>query len=78
MNKLMAILFFFGALGGFGMSQRDTFRSQALSGRGKPAGPVYTVPVTRTEKIGFFALGGGCMTACLYFIARMRQNDLKR
>jgi hypothetical protein len=78
MNKLMAILFLFGALGGFGMSQRDSFRTQAVSGRGGAVGPVYTVQVTKAEKIGFFGLGTGCMVACLYFIARTRHDDLKR
>ena len=77
MNKLMAILFLLGAIGGFGMSQRDSFLSQP-TGKWGPVGKPYTVQTTRVDKIGFFTLGTGCMAACLYFVARIRRDDLKR
>jgi len=40
MNKLMAILFLLGAIGGFGFPQRDSFQSQSTTRFGTPVGEV--------------------------------------
>jgi len=75
MNKLMAILFLFGAIGGFGLSQRDSFQTWSSSLFGFPVGDVRTVEVTRADRIGYITFGVVCMAGCLYFIARIRRND---
>jgi hypothetical protein len=78
MNKLMAILFLLGALGSFGMSQRDSFQAQDHSRSGAPVGEVRTVQVTRGDRVAYIAFGIACAAACVYFIARIRRDDLRR
>jgi hypothetical protein len=77
MNKLMALLFAMGAIGGFGLSQRDSFESQNVGRYGAPVGEVRTVFISRTARIGCIVFGTGCMAACLYFVARIRRQDLR-
>ena len=78
MNKLLAIMLGAGALGAFTLSQRDSFQSQPVSRYGFPTGPVHTVYNHRIEKIAFAAVGTVCMAASLYFIVRLRNDDLRR
>ena len=74
MNKLMAILFFFGAIGGFGLSQRDSYRTQNQTKGGAPVGEIRTVHITPGDKIGYVACGAVCMAACLYFVTRIGRD----
>ena len=74
----MAILFGLGAIGGFGLSQRDSFETQRHSVHGAATGEVETVHITPGNRIAYGAFGVGCMVACLYFIARSRRDDLPR
>jgi hypothetical protein len=78
MNKLMAMLFLLGALGGFGLSQRDSFQTQNTTRFGTPVGEVRTVEITRGDRVGYIAIGVVCMVGCLYFIVRIRRDDLRR
>ena len=78
MNKLLAILFLLGAIGGFGLSQRDDFQTQNQTRTGVPVGEVRTVQVTRIDRAGYVVFGVVCMAACLYFVARIRREDLRR
>jgi len=78
MNKLMAVLFLLGAIGGFGLSQRDSFQNQSHTYTGAPVGEPRTVQITPGDSIGYVAFGVVCMVACLYFIVRIRRDDLRR
>jgi len=78
MNKLMAILFLLGAIGGFGLSQRDNFQTQSSTRFGTPVGEPRTVEVARGDRVGYIALGVACMVGCLYFVARIRRGDTRR
>jgi hypothetical protein len=78
MNKFMAILFAIGAIGGFGLSQRDSFQTQDVSWFGNPVGEVRTVYITRASRNGYITVGTVCMVACLYFISRIRRDDLRK
>jgi hypothetical protein len=75
MNKLLAILFLLGAIGGFGMSQRTAYRVQEQTRYGAPIGEPVTVPVEHGDKIFFVAFGVACMIGGLYFLAKIRQED---
>jgi hypothetical protein len=77
MNKLMAIFFLLGAIGGVGLSQRDTFQTQNRSYYGIPVGEERTVQITRVDRVGYMAFGIVCMVACLFFVARARRDDLR-
>jgi len=78
MNKLMAILFLLGAIGGFGLSQRDSFQTQSRTYTGAPVGEPRTVHITRGDRVGYIAFGVVCMVACLYFVVRIRRGDFRR
>jgi len=74
----MAILFLLGAIGGFGLSQRDSFQSQSTTSFGTPVGEVRTHQVTPADRMGYIAFGVVCMVGCLYFVMRIRRDDLRR
>ena len=78
MDKLMTILFLFGAIGSFGLSQRHSFQTQRHSYTGAPVGEPETVQVTRADRVGYITFGVVCMVGCLYFVVRIRRNDLRR
>jgi hypothetical protein len=77
MNKLMAVLLFLGALGGFGLSRRDSFESREAV-RGTPSRGVRIVRITPVARVGYMSLGVVCLVGCLYFVARIRRDDLRR
>jgi len=77
MNKLMAILLGVGALGAFGLSQREGFESQQVDRYGSPSGEATAHYSSRSEKIGFIVFGGIFMIGSLYFISRVRHDDLR-
>ena len=74
----MAILFLLGAICGFGLSQQDSFQSQEHTRTGTPVGEVPPVHITQTDRVFYVAFGVVCMVACLYFVARIRRDDLRR
>jgi hypothetical protein len=78
MNKLMAILLLLGAIGGFGMSQQGSFQTQSHTWTGAPVGEPRIVQQRRAERAGYFAFGLLCMIGCIYFIARIRNDDAER
>ena len=78
MNKLMAMFLLLGALGGFGMSQRDSFQTQSQTWTGAPVGEPRTVKITPEDRVGYVAFGFACMAGCLYFAVRIRRDDLRR
>lgn len=77
MNKLMATLFFLGAIGSFSLSQRNSYQVQDQTRTGKTIGKVRTVSVTYGDKYCFVALGLGCMVASFCFLAKTRGNGLR-
>jgi hypothetical protein len=74
MNKFMAILFALGTIGFFGLSQRDSYQSQNQTRYGAPVGPVRAVEITQGDRNGYIVFGVICMTACIYFLARIRRG----
>ena len=78
MNKLLALFLMLGAIGGFGMSQRENFQTQSHTWTGEPVGEPRVVQQTRAERAGYFGFGLLCMIGCIYFIARIRNDDLRR
>ena len=77
MNKLLAILFFFGAVAGVGLSQRESVQTRSRTYTGAPGGDVRTVRLTRTDRVGYLAFGIVCTVACLYFMGQIRRDNLK-
>jgi hypothetical protein len=61
MNKLMAIVFLLGAIGGLGLSQRDSFQTQGHTYTGAPSGEPRTVYITPADRVGYIAIGLACM-----------------
>ena len=78
MNKLLAMLFAFGEIGSFALSQQVSFETQSDNGYGVPAGPVRTVYITEGDKLRYTISGAMCLAVCLYFIARVRRDDSRR
>jgi hypothetical protein len=78
MNKTLAIVFAVAALTFFALSQRDSFQTQDVGRFGSPVGKERTVQITRNDKVGYVIFGGASMTASLYFISRIRRDDLRR
>jgi hypothetical protein len=78
MNKFLAIMFALGAIGFFGLSQRDSYQTQDHTKYGSPVGEVRTVQITRGDRIGYIVFGAASMVACLYFFSRIRRGDLRR
>ncbi|HLH56317.1 MAG TPA: hypothetical protein VKY92_22210 [Verrucomicrobiae bacterium] len=76
MNKLFAILLLLGALASFGLSQRATLKAQETGTRGQPIGEPRMVPATRVDKIFFVGFGAACMVGCVFFVAKIRKEDL--
>jgi hypothetical protein len=74
MNKILAILFLLGALGSFGLSQRDSFQFQSQTRTGAPVGEVRIHYVTRAEKWGYIVFGLICAVGGLYFISRIQRD----
>jgi hypothetical protein len=75
MNKLMAILFSLGAIGGFGLSQRQSYETQSHSIYGAPAGEVRTIAINPSDRAGYAGVGAVCAIAALFFIVRVRRDD---
>ncbi|HXJ61054.1 MAG TPA: hypothetical protein VNU68_30785 [Verrucomicrobiae bacterium] len=78
MNKLMAILFLLGAIGGFGLSQRESYQTQSHTWTGTPVGEPRTVHMTRADRVSYVAFGVVCMAGCLYFGVRIRREVTDR
>jgi hypothetical protein len=78
MNKLMAMLFLLGALAGFGLSQSGTYTVQDQTAHGAPASEPRTVYVKNGDRVFFIAFGAVSMAGCLYFVAKIRQEDLRQ
>ncbi len=75
MNKLMAILFLLGAIGGFGLSTRTSYQVQRQTYYGTPVGEPRTVAVSAGTRVFYVAFGVVCTAACLYFVGRIRYED---
>lgn len=73
----MAILLGMGALGAFGLSQRENFQSQPVGRYGNPIGKARIHDNSRDERLGYIAFGSIFMIGCFYFISRVRREDLQ-
>ena len=78
MNKLLAMLFLFGAIGSFALSQQFSFETQSQGLYGTPVGEVRTVYITPSDRIGYTISGAVCLAVSLFFIARIRRDDTRR
>jgi hypothetical protein len=78
MNKLLAILFLLGTIAGFGLAMRNSYQVQDQSIHGAPIGQPRTVYVGKADRIFYVGFGFANMLASLYFIARVRQSDLRK
>ena len=78
MNKLMAVILLLGAIGGFGLSQRERFQTQTHTWTGAPVGEVRTVQITNGDRVGYIVFGIACMVGSLYFVARIRSDDVRK
>lgn len=76
MNKLMAMLFLFGAIAGFGLSVRTaSYQVQDQTPHGSPVGEPRTAYVTKNDRAFYVAFGAANMAASLYFVARIRREE---
>lgn len=76
MNRLLALFFLLGAIGGFGMSvKRTPYQVQDRSAiTGTPVGPVRTVYVREGDRIFYMGFGFACLIGCTYFVFRERRD----
>ena len=72
MNKILALLLLFGAIGGFGLSARRSYQVQDQSRYGAPVGPVRTAYVGEGDRIFFILFGLVCLvgSGCLIVSTR--------
>ena len=78
MNKMMCILLLLGAIGAFGLSQQDSFQTIDHSRSGVSVGKERTVVVTKTGKAFYISVAITFAMGFLYFLARLRNEDLRR
>jgi len=77
LNKLSALLFLLGAIGCFGLSQRQSFKTQESNRFGSPVGLVQTVHISNAGRRQYLIIGFGCLVGCLYNVAQIRNQDLR-
>lgn len=78
MNKFMALLFALLALGAFGLSNQHSYTVQDRTRLGESVGQERKVYITEDTRTGYRVIGAGSMVACIYFIARIRRDDLRK
>ncbi|MEY2465514.1 MAG: hypothetical protein QOD03_35 [Verrucomicrobiota bacterium] len=76
-NKLLAIFLLVGALGSFGLSQRESYQSQEHTARGGPIGQPRTVYITQGEKVGYISFGILFMFGGIYFATKALRDVRK-
>ena len=74
MNKALAILCVFGAIGAFGLATRDSFKAGIVYGKHGPMGQERTVHVTRADRIGYITVGIFCVVGFAYFVRPGRRE----
>lgn len=72
MYKLLTILFFLGAIGGFGLSTRSSYEYQSQSMYGVPMGEAKTHQISQRERNFFMGLGFACMIGGIVCLAKAR------
>ena len=77
MNKVMALLLLFGAVGEFGLSTKTSYEVQDKTYYGTPVGEPRKVYVSGASRAFHVAFGICCSIGCLYFVARIRRDDLR-
>jgi hypothetical protein len=78
MNKFWAIIFALATFALFGLGKQDSRSVQDRTKYGTPTGPVRTVHIAEEDRIGYRILGVVSAVACLFFVARIRRDDLRR
>ena len=73
MKNVLALLFVIGAIGAFGLAQKDSFKSRAQNRWGEPVGEEFTVRVTTMDRIGYVSLGVLLAMGALYILARRKE-----
>ena len=77
MNKFWAILFALGTFAFIGLSLQDRYPVQDRARSGMPVGEVRTVYVTHVDRVGYRILGIASAVAGLFFVAKIRRDDLR-
>ena len=72
MKNLLAVLFIIGAIGSFGLAQRDSFKDRHRTRTG-PSGEEFTHRVTTMDRIGYVSLGVLLSMGGLYILARRKE-----
>ena len=72
MKYLLALLLAVGAIGSFGLAQKDSFKTR-LQGRTGPVGDEITHRVTKSDRIGYVTLGVVLAMGALYILARRKE-----
>ncbi len=75
MNKAMAILCAFGAIGAFGLASRDTFNAGGVSTWRGSSGEERTLRATPLDHIGYTVVGVFCLLGFSYFVLQARKED---
>jgi hypothetical protein len=70
----MALLLFLGALGTFKLGEQRTFESQEVDRYGVPFGRVKTIGISNAERVGFRVIGGVCLGASVFLLARISRD----
>ena len=70
MKRLLVFLLVVGAIGSFGLAQKNSFKTRHQTRTGAPVGEEVTVRVTTLDRIGFVTLGVLLSMGALYILAR--------
>lgn len=73
MKYLLALLLAVGAIGSFGLAQKNSFKTRSQNRWGEPIGEEVTVRVTTLDRIGFVTLGVLLSMGALYILARRKE-----
>ena len=72
-KHLLALLLAVGAIGSFGLAQKDSIKSRYEDRWGEPTGEEFTHHVTTMDRIGYVTLGVLLSMAALYILARRKK-----
>jgi hypothetical protein len=73
MKYLLALLLAVGAIGSFGLAQKDSFKTRSQNRWGEPIGEEFTVHITRLDRIGYVTLVVVLAMGALYIVARRKK-----
>ena len=78
MNKVLCILLLLGTIGAFVLSQRESYKVRDHDRLGWPVGDEQIVHIATADRFFYIVSGVAFMTGFLYFLAKLRKQDMHR